>query len=330
MTTSQDALAVSRSELAYAEASRQAARLAERRGWLMRRLLLVADVIGLVVAYLVALALAPPAVRRPTRSRRSGRSLLFVGDASALGAARADPRALRPRRGANRPLDGRRCRRRLPGRHARDVGLPRHHARPRPSVPEPGAARRVLAPRRRAHPAPAGREPRDRPSSGRVHPERASSSDRDTSPTCSPTRSRSIRSTACESSASSTATTASLDRGRQRTHLIGTTDDLPELVREYGVHRVAIAFSTDSHDQTLQSDSLDAGQRRPDRHRPAHVRGARHQRPAPHDRRDAARRSSEPAPLRLVAIPQAVVRSCSQRRSGSSSCSRRSSSSSRS
>lgn len=33
--------------------------------------------------------------------------------------------------------------------------------------------------------------------------------------------------------------------------LIGTMDDLPRLVRERSVHRVAIAFSTDSHDQTL-------------------------------------------------------------------------------
>jgi exopolysaccharide biosynthesis polyprenyl glycosylphosphotransferase len=39
--------------------------------------------------------------------------------------------------------------------------------------------------------------------------------------------------------------------GNGKTHLIGTTNDLPRLVHEYGVHRVAIAFSTDSHDQTL-------------------------------------------------------------------------------
>ena len=39
--------------------------------------------------------------------------------------------------------------------------------------------------------------------------------------------------------------------GNGKTHLIGTTDDLARLVHEYGVHRVAIAFSTDSHDQTL-------------------------------------------------------------------------------
>jgi exopolysaccharide biosynthesis polyprenyl glycosylphosphotransferase len=36
------------------------------------------------------------------------------------------------------------------------------------------------------------------------------------------------------------------------TSLLGTTDDLPSLVRQYEAHRVAIAFSTDSHDQTLQ------------------------------------------------------------------------------
>jgi exopolysaccharide biosynthesis polyprenyl glycosylphosphotransferase len=45
------------------------------------------------------------------------------------------------------------------------------------------------------------------------------------------------------------------DRGVANGHgkrpLIGTTDDLRRLVKEYGVHRVAIAFSTDSHDQTL-------------------------------------------------------------------------------
>jgi exopolysaccharide biosynthesis polyprenyl glycosylphosphotransferase len=33
--------------------------------------------------------------------------------------------------------------------------------------------------------------------------------------------------------------------------LIGTTDELPRLVREHAVHRVAIASSTDSHNQTL-------------------------------------------------------------------------------
>ena len=36
-----------------------------------------------------------------------------------------------------------------------------------------------------------------------------------------------------------------------RAPLLGNTDDLPSLVRQFTVHRVAIAFSTDSHDQTL-------------------------------------------------------------------------------
>ncbi|HUG64209.1 MAG TPA: sugar transferase [Gaiellaceae bacterium] len=37
-----------------------------------------------------------------------------------------------------------------------------------------------------------------------------------------------------------------------RMSLLGTTDDLPRLVTQFGVQRVAIAFSTDSHDQTLR------------------------------------------------------------------------------
>ena len=43
---------------------------------------------------------------------------------------------------------------------------------------------------------------------------------------------------------------ASVNGGAQL-DLIGTTEDLPELVRTHAVHRVAIAFSTDSHEQTL-------------------------------------------------------------------------------
>ena len=97
--------------------------------------------------------------------------------------------------------------------------------------------------------------------------------------------------------------------GNGKSALLGTTEDLPRLVREYGVHRVAIAFSTDSHDQTLGVIRSMQDTRRSDRHRSANVRGARNQRAAPHDRGDAAGRSSAPAPVRLVAVPQAVVRS---------------------
>jgi exopolysaccharide biosynthesis polyprenyl glycosylphosphotransferase len=44
---------------------------------------------------------------------------------------------------------------------------------------------------------------------------------------------------------------ASLD-GAGQLDLIGTTSDLPALVRAHSVHRVVIAFSTDSHEQTLE------------------------------------------------------------------------------
>jgi exopolysaccharide biosynthesis polyprenyl glycosylphosphotransferase len=39
--------------------------------------------------------------------------------------------------------------------------------------------------------------------------------------------------------------------GGEPVELLGTTAELPALVREHEVHRVAIAFSTDSHEQTL-------------------------------------------------------------------------------
>jgi exopolysaccharide biosynthesis polyprenyl glycosylphosphotransferase len=40
--------------------------------------------------------------------------------------------------------------------------------------------------------------------------------------------------------------------GAGRLQLIGATDDLPELVRAHGAHRVVVAFSGDSHEQTLE------------------------------------------------------------------------------
>ena len=39
--------------------------------------------------------------------------------------------------------------------------------------------------------------------------------------------------------------------GSEDLELIGSTDDLPELVRAHSVHRVVIAFPTESHEQTL-------------------------------------------------------------------------------
>jgi exopolysaccharide biosynthesis polyprenyl glycosylphosphotransferase len=40
--------------------------------------------------------------------------------------------------------------------------------------------------------------------------------------------------------------------GAGQLDLIGATDDLPELIRTYSAHRVVIAFSADSHEQTLE------------------------------------------------------------------------------
>jgi len=40
--------------------------------------------------------------------------------------------------------------------------------------------------------------------------------------------------------------------GDEPLELLGTTADLPQLVQTHAVHRVAVAFSTDSHQQTLQ------------------------------------------------------------------------------
>jgi exopolysaccharide biosynthesis polyprenyl glycosylphosphotransferase len=40
--------------------------------------------------------------------------------------------------------------------------------------------------------------------------------------------------------------------GNGKQPLIGTPDELPLLIREHSVHRVVIAFSTDSHEETLQ------------------------------------------------------------------------------
>lgn len=43
-----------------------------------------------------------------------------------------------------------------------------------------------------------------------------------------------------------------VSNGNGKNRFIGTTDDLPRLVQEHSAHRVVIAFSTDSHDQTLE------------------------------------------------------------------------------
>ena len=141
--------------------------------------------------------------------------------------------------------------------------------------------------RRRAYPVPSRGQPRHRSPPGCVHPE-VIIVGWVMSRTCSPTRSRSIRSTASGSWDSSTATTRRRSGNGNSGPLIGTTEELPRLVREHGVHRVAIAFSTDSHDQTWPS----SGRCRTAMSRSTSSRACSKcsdKRTTPYHRRDAAR-----------------------------------------
>ncbi len=116
-----------------------------------------------------------------------------------------------------------------------------------------------------------------------------------------------------KSSVSSIATAGLRRNGNQPLDLLGTTADLPE--------PGAGALGAPGRDRLLdrlaradaRSDPLDAGQRRPDRHRSAHVRGARDERAAAHDRGHSPGRSPDPAALRLRAIPQALLRHARRR-----------------
>ena len=62
-----------------------------------------------------------------------------------MGVSRARTLSLRPGRGAQRSLHGGRHLRRLPGRHDRNVVIPRAHASCRPAAPDGAAARHLLA-----------------------------------------------------------------------------------------------------------------------------------------------------------------------------------------
>ena len=89
----------------------------------MRRLLLAADLIGLVIAYLVALELASPcpgADDRQSRSDLGDRPLR--GEPRAVGPPGEHVGSVRPRRGAHGSFDRRRHGRRGPGCHYRDGG----------------------------------------------------------------------------------------------------------------------------------------------------------------------------------------------------------------
>ena len=245
---SQDAVAVSQGEPRLHEID-AAWRARGRRGWLMRRLLLVADVVGLTAAYVIAVELAPP-LDSPDRVAPIWEVLLFAATiplwillARVYGLYDRDEE-----RSDHSTVDD-------------VVGVVQvvtlgtwsflvltHVV----GLPYPNLSRLVifwllaivLVPVLRAGSRAVGRRQAAYVQnviivgSGYVarmladkidkHPEYGMRVvgfvDRDRHPAASP----------------------------EGTPMLGTTDDLPALVRQYGAQRVAIAFSTDSHDQTLQ------------------------------------------------------------------------------
>ena len=122
--TSRDGVAIAAGDRTVVQGRDVFPRVTRRRGWLMRRLLLMADVAGLLVGFVFALALVPPA-EGVDNVGSPWEIVLFVATLPLWVFLARDPWPLRPRRRANRPLDGGRRGRDLPGGDPRDVVLPR-------------------------------------------------------------------------------------------------------------------------------------------------------------------------------------------------------------
>ena len=251
---SQDAIAVPQGERVVYEIDEAWPPTGRRRGWLMRRLLLCADVVGLVVAYLVALeARASGADGRPRRAGLGGRALRR--DAPALGPARADSTASTTAT-RSEPITRRSTTSSASSRSSRSGRGASSSSRivAELAAPEPRSARRLLAPRGRSSSrcsAPSSRAIGRRQAGVRAerHHRRlgqrraaARRQDRE-APRVRPARRR-VRRPRRPRAAPATE--------RARVELLGTTDDLPR-ARSRARESIAssIAFSTDSHDQTL-------------------------------------------------------------------------------
>ena len=170
---------------------------------------------------------------------------------AALGAPCTHARPLRPGRGANRPFDDRRHLRHPPGGFDRHLGIRRSHRDHRPPAPEPHAPRGLLGHRHRAGSPPPRDRARARKAKPRVHPERhrrrvrpggAPARQQDRQPPRVRAQDRRLRRSR-RTALPRTATDLSSCSGRPRT--------CPSSCTQHAVHRVAIAFSTDSHEQTL-------------------------------------------------------------------------------
>ncbi len=91
-------------------------------------------------------------------------------------------------------------------------------------------------------------------------------------------------------------------------NLLGPPERLAEIVPLLHVERVIIAFSNDSHEETLDLIRSHRGSRRPDRHRASSVRGDRCQCRLAHRRGAADDRSSDASALPVCALHEATAR----------------------
>ena len=304
---SQDAVAVPQGERVVYEIDEAWPPTGRRRGWLMRRLLLTADVIGLVISYLIALKLAPPA-SEVDRVAPAWEAALFF---------------------ATLPLWVLLAR--VHGLYDRDEERTDHstvddvvgvfqvvtlgtwsflvitHVF---GLPYPNLGRLVvfwllavlLIPLLRAVSRAIGRR------QARVRPERHH---RGVGPRCPPARRQDREALRVRPPRRRVRRPRRPRlRGQRRRHGCRARGDDAR-----SAETCSRARGPPRGDRVLyrlarpdaRSDSLDAGQRRPDRHRPPDVRSARNERAAPHDRGDPPRRTAEHAPLRVVAVPEAVA-----------------------
>ena len=121
-----------------------------------------------------------------------------------------------------------------------------------------------------------------------------------TSASWPPASSFSTRSTASTSSASSTRTRGAARHELEHLALLGAPEQLAEIIELLDVERVIIAFSDDAPRGAARHRPRAAEARRPDRHRPAAVRDRRPEGRHPHARGSRAGRAAAGQRLSLV------------------------------
>ena len=284
---------------------RSAWREARRRGWLVRRMLLLADVVGLALAFVRSSCSSARPCTTPRRSDRSDlllsmiRCRLWIVVAKLYG-------LYDQRRGARRPLDGRRRRRRLPPRHgrrlARSSSRPRDRGSPDPSstklVDVLGARDRASSTGRAIARARLPRAARVRPEHAHRRRRRRRPADRAQAPAAPGVRHQPRRLRRRASRRSCRA------RPRATCRVLGAA----ERARRARPHarrraRRSSPSRTTGDEQMLELVRALHDARRPDRHRPAAVRG----------RRPERRRSTRSRGCRSSALPPRAALAASSR-----------------